>query len=358
VISARSLVAQSGAFRLAPINLEVKKGELLVLLGPSGAGKTVLLEALIGLRKLCSGRIFLEGEDVTARPPEARSVAYLPQDLALFPHLSVRANMEFGRRVRGELAGLEDDLARIADSLEIAHLLSRPSVGSLSGGEAQRVALARAFLQRPRALFLDESFSALDRPIRRRLLAEFRALQKKRNLAAIYVTHDLHEAVLLGDRIAVMMEGAIVQVSSAERLFFEPRDLRVARFLALENVHRVVFRTERRCRVGSIDLDIAAPLPACGPLWLAFSPSEILLVYDGESEITKGRNRFFGTIVALEKLENRVRAKIALGEKGDPEIVCELALRDRLRLEKRLEPGTEVCVHIPPEAIVVFPGAP
>ena len=188
MIAVRSLVATSGPFRLQPITLEIESGELLVLLGPSGTGKTVLSEALLGLRTVERGAVTIDGRDVTAIEPEDRLVAYMPQDVALFPHLSVRANIEFGRRVRGQLDGLAAEIADVSTALEISHLLDRTNIRSLSGGEAQRVALARALVTRPRVLFLDESFSALDAHIRRRLLLQFRQVQRTASLTAIYVT--------------------------------------------------------------------------------------------------------------------------------------------------------------------------
>lgn len=245
MIRLRDVSVGYGAFRIHKLSLHVDSGESVVLLGPSGAGKTLLLETILGLKPLESGAIEIDGRDVTHGKPEDKGVAYMPQDVALFPHLSVRENIVFGRRVRGELAGLDTDLTRFVELLGIGHLLHRRSVRTLSGGERQRVALARALIVKPRVLFLDESFSALDAHVRWQLQEEFRKLQRTLGLTVIYVTHSQEESFLLGDRVAVLMDGALEQVAPPEVLFRKPRNVRLARFLRLRNLHPIE-RSEAR----------------------------------------------------------------------------------------------------------------
>jgi ABC-type sugar transport system ATPase subunit len=355
MITVRSLVASSGPFRLRPTTLDIESGELLVLLGPSGAGKTVLLEALLGLREVHAGTIVIDGREVTTTPPEDRLVAYMPQDVALFPHLSVRENIEFGRRVRGQRDGLAADLTRLAESLGIAKLLERPSVRSLSGGEAQRVALARALVTHPRVLFLDESFSALDAHIRRRLLLQFRELQQEMKLTAIYVTHSLGEAALVADRIAVLIDGTIVQLSRPERLFREPRDLRVARFLQLDNLHRAELCDGRRCRVGGVELELASAPAVSGTPWLAFSTGDVMLVHPQDAAAALAHNRFAGSVISIEQRHNHSQIAVRIQNSDELVIACDVTLRDRLLLGDRLAIGAAVEVHVPPAAIAVFP---
>ncbi len=364
MISVRGLVASSGPFRLRPVDLEVGAGELLVLLGPSGAGKTVLLEALLGMRPIHAGAIVIDGRAVTTTPPEQRHVAYMPQDVALFPHLSVRANIEFGRRVRGQHAGLAADVDRIVESLGIARLLARPGVRSLSGGEAQRVALARALVTRPRVLFLDESFSALDAHIRQRLLHQFRALQQELGLTAIYVTHSLGEAAAVADRIAVLIDAGLVQLSTPERLFREPRDLRVARFLQLDNLYAVGALDGAQATIGGVRLTLAAAPAVAGPAWLAASAGDLMLVHPGDPAVAT--NLLRGTIAGLDRRHGHSRARIAVdadagggggggGGDGDVVLECELTARDRLVLGDDLTAGRPVTIHVPPAAVAVFP---
>jgi ABC-type Fe3+/spermidine/putrescine transport system ATPase subunit len=355
MIAVRSLVASSGPFRLSPTTLDLESGELLVLLGPSGAGKTVLLEALLGLREVHSGTTVIEGRDVTGMPPEARHVAYMPQDVALFPHLSVRENIEFGRRVRGQCETLHEDVARLAESLDIIGLLARTSVHALSGGEAQRVALARALITHPRVLFLDESFSALDAHIRSRLLLQFRALQQELKLTAIYVTHNLGEAALVADRIAVLIDGSIVQISEAGRLFREPCDLRVALFLQLDNLHRIEPRGGTSCRIGAIDVELAKEPSMDGTTWIAFSSSDVMLVHPGDEGAGLDRNRFAGSVLAFEKRHDHSRIQVAIGVGRNFVVDCDVTARDRVLLGEGLAIGAEVQVHVPPDAIAVFP---
>ena len=352
MIAVRSLVATSGPFRLQPITLDIESGELLVLLGPSGTGKTVLLEALLGLRPVEGGAVLIDGRDVTATEPEHRLVAYMPQDVALFPHLSVRANIEFGRRVRGQLEGLAGEVADVSATLEIAHLLERTNVRSLSGGEAQRVALARALVTRPRVLFLDESFSALDAHIRRRLLLQFRQIQRDRSLTAIYVTHSLGEATFVGDRVAVMLDGAIAQLTTPETLFREPGDLRIARFLQLDNVQATTSIEGTTAQVAGIALELAAPASTSVASWIAISAGDVMLLSRDDREVAS--NRFAGTITRVTHRHDHRRARIAVDGSTGLELECDLSARDRF-LGSSIAVGARVELHVPPSAIAVFP---
>lgn len=353
MIAVRSLVATSGPFRLQPITLDIASGELLVLLGPSGTGKTVLLEALLGLRPVEGGAVTIDGRDVTTTEPEDRLVAYMPQDVALFPHLSVRANIEFGRRVRGQLDGLAAEVAEVSTTLEIPHLLDRTNIRSLSGGEAQRVALARALVTRPRVLFLDESFSALDAHIRRRLLLQFRQLQQDRGLTAIYVTHNLGEATFVGDRVAVMLDGAIAQLTTPETLFREPSDLRIARFLQLDNVQAITSIEGTTAHVAGIPFELATPASTSRSSWIAISAGDVMLVSSDDRAVAS--NRFAGTVTRVTQRHDHRRARIALDGSTGLELECELSARDRFLGSTSLAVGARVELHVPPSAIVVFP---
>ena len=210
------LAARYGEFELRIADLSVREGEYLVLLGPSGAGKSVLLETIAGLRSLDSGQVLMDGEDVSAWPPERRGVGLVSQKPSLFPHMSVRQNILFGRRYAGratrghdnvgEFDGRAEELARL---LQVEHLLDR-GVRDLSGGEAQRVALARALVTRPRVLLLDEPLGPLDENLREELAAELRRVHGELHTTTVHVTHDQAEARALGDRVAVMAEGRLL----------------------------------------------------------------------------------------------------------------------------------------------------
>ncbi|RLG70326.1 MAG: hypothetical protein DRO11_06430, partial [Methanobacteriota archaeon] len=193
-------------FRLCEVNLDIAAGEYFVILGPTGAGKTVLLETIAGLHRPLRGRIVLAGQDITHAPPERRNIGFVYQDYALFPHLNVAQNIAFGLKLRGMgRSDVEERVAAISELLRIQHLLHRMPE-ALSGGEAQRVALARALVIEPELLLLDEPLSALDPETREALQQELGQIHQKLGTTTIHVTHNFEEAVALGDRIAVLRE--------------------------------------------------------------------------------------------------------------------------------------------------------
>ncbi len=202
--------------------LSVESGETLVVLGPSGSGKTLLLETIAGYHDH-SGRIFFDGHDVTAEPPEKRGFGFVFQDYALFPHMTARENVAFGARYHPDALDADSVLA----GLGVDHLADRHPE-TLSGGERQRVALARSLAIRPAALLLDEPLSALDVPTRETLRDDLRDLVAE--ITAIHVTHNRTTARALADRIAIMRDGHIVQVGSVEDVFHRPATPFVAWF--------------------------------------------------------------------------------------------------------------------------------
>jgi len=216
--------------------LGVAAGEVMSVLGPSGSGKTTLLRVIAGLQVPDHGRVVLDGVDLAAIPPHRRGIGLVFQDHALFPHRDVFGNVAFGMRMRG--AAPAATAARVDDLLGLVGLggFGHRSVGSLSGGERQRVALARALAPKPRVLLLDEPLGSLDRRLRDRLLEDLEALFDELALTAVYVTHDQTEAFSLGDRVAVMRDGRVVQTAAPDELWAHPVDADVARFLGLGNV--------------------------------------------------------------------------------------------------------------------------
>ncbi len=223
-----------GKFCIENATLDVGAGEVVVIFGPSGAGKTLLLEAIAGLHRPHRGRILLDGRDITALAVQKRGFGYVPQDYALFPHLDVLGNILFGVRARG-MKVRDSDVKHLVELLGIGHLLRR-KVWTLSGGECQRVSLARALIVRPRVLLLDEPFGALDVVMRRKLRGTLKKALVELKQAALLVTHDLEEAVVLGRRIAVMRQGKIVQFASAEDVLRMPADEAVAQMTGAENL--------------------------------------------------------------------------------------------------------------------------
>jgi thiamine transport system ATP-binding protein len=225
-----------GKEALAEASLDVADGEIVTVLGPSGSGKTTLLRVIAGLQVPDEGLVLLDGIDLTAVPPHRRGIGLVFQDHALFPHRDVRGNVSFGLRMRGDSPEAID--ARTTELLELVGLVGfeQRSVATLSGGEQQRVALARALAPEPRVLLLDEPLGSLDRRLRDRLLEDLSGLFDELELTAVYVTHDQTEAFTLGDRVAVMRAGRVVQVASPDELWAHPLDEDIARFLGLANV--------------------------------------------------------------------------------------------------------------------------
>jgi thiamine transport system ATP-binding protein len=229
-------VSFDGAAALAGVTLEVAEREVVTVLGPSGSGKSTLLRVIAGLQRADSGRVLLNGRDLASTPAHLRGIGLVFQDHALFHHRDVFGNVAFGLRMRGDAQ--EQIESRVRELLELVGLagFERRSVATLSGGEQQRVALARALAPAPRVLLLDEPLGSLDRRLRDRLLEDLEHMFETLEATALYVTHDHSEAFALGDRVAVMREGGIVQVGTPDELWAEPADEDVARFLGLANV--------------------------------------------------------------------------------------------------------------------------
>jgi len=209
MIAVEHLALRAGAFALDGVSFRVETGQYAVLMGKTGAGKTTLLEVVAGLKPVQAGRVLLMGRDVTALKAAERGVGYLPQDLALFPTMTVCEHLEFALRVRRrDRQTIADRVAELAALLGIGHLLDRRPEG-LSGGESQRVALGRALSFRPRVLLLDEPLSALDDETRQEMYALLRSVQRQTGVTALHVTHNLSEAKVLADRLFVLRGGTI-----------------------------------------------------------------------------------------------------------------------------------------------------
>lgn len=218
------------------VDLEVRPGELLTLLGPSGCGKTTTLRMIAGFQEPTSGQIFIGEREVTHVPVNKRDIGFVFQSYALFPHLSVFENVAYGLRVRG-MSGSEVRAA-VTDVLALVGLegFDRRQPSELSGGQQQRVALARAIIIRPRVLLFDEPLSNLDAKLRVEMRTEIQRLQGTLGITTLYVTHDQEEAMAISDRIAVMQDGSIAQLGTAEELYRRPASTFVAGFLGRANI--------------------------------------------------------------------------------------------------------------------------
>ena len=234
MISVEHLTARFGTFALQDVSLDVDEGQYWVILGPSGSGKSLLLETIAGFYPQDGGRVVIDGRDVTDVAPERRGVGLVFQHRALFPHQSVSGNIEYGLRVRRVPAEeRKRTVSDLVDRLGLAGVLSRP-VATLSGGEAQRVAIARALAVRPSVLLLDEPLSMIDHNARLELQAELKRIHGELGTRTIHVTHSREEAAVLGDHCAVMLGGRIVQAGTLQDLKSQPSSPFVTRFLGLD----------------------------------------------------------------------------------------------------------------------------
>jgi ABC-type sugar transport system ATPase subunit len=223
MIQLHRIVLQVGAFTVEDLSFSVTTGEYAVLMGRTGSGKTTILEAICGLRPVRSGTIRLMNQDVTHLKPADRGVGYVPQDLALFPHLSVYEHLAFALRIRrSPESEISRRVAELSEMLGIGRLLERRPQG-LSGGESQRVALGRALAFRPPVLLLDEPLSALDDETRAEMYTLLRAVQRLTGVTTLHITHSLAEAKTLADRLLLLRDGSIEEVSpaAAPEGFFE-----------------------------------------------------------------------------------------------------------------------------------------
>jgi len=302
------------------LSLSVAPGESLALLGPSGCGKTTTLRLLAGLDPVSGGRIRLDGEDVTHSPAGERQVAMVFQSYALYPHLSVLANLELGLEVRRVPA--PERRRRIAEVLALLQLegLERRRPAQLSGGQRQRVALARALLRQPRLMLLDEPMSNLDAQLRDQLRPELRALLHRAGHPVIHVTHDQQEAMGLADRIAVLEGGVLQQVGTPQELYHRPANLFVARFLGRPGINLLAGEAgvQLAIRPEQLRLVESGGLPARllrrewqgsqQLLWLDTSRGELLLL--AAADLTPGEQ-----LQVTWKPEDELRFSSASGER-------------------------------------------
>ena len=216
-------------------SLEIKKGEIFSLLGVSGCGKSTLIKAVLGLIPSYEGKIFLNGKDVSALPPEKRNCTVVFQDLRLFPHLTVGENIAFPLHFQKKSKEKEREIIEELLSLVQLEGFNKRTIESLSGGQKQRVAIARALAQNAELLLLDEPFSSLDPNLRKEMGELLLQLREKRGLSVLLVTHDHEEALRLSDRIALMKEGEILQCGRGEELFYAPESVYAAKFMGEAN---------------------------------------------------------------------------------------------------------------------------
>jgi ABC-type sugar transport system ATPase subunit len=315
MIEIRDMRVRLGKFTLRDINLQIREREYFVILGPTGAGKTVILEAIAGLCRIRHGEIRIGGENATDMPPERRRIAYVPQDYALFPFLNVRENIRFGlKKSVANQEEVDQRIDKLAHLLGILHLLDR-QVGNLSGGEKQRVSLARALATSPRILLLDEPLSSLDVSTAKYLRLELRRFHDELGITTIHVTHNLMEAEELADRIAIIDGGNLEQVGTREEIFLSPCNETVSNFIGTPNI--------LSCEKCS-DLGHGLIEAVCGqmPIILPYEGSEVrkIALFPRDIYVSAKKppgpqlNRFRGTVTDIRPFSSLARLKVRVGE--------------------------------------------
>ena len=337
-----------GSFSLRRIKLRVERGEYFIVLGPTGAGKTLLLETIAGFHTPREGRILIEGVDMTHTPPEKRSIGFVYQDYALFPHMTVEENISFGMKSRKFPEGeVEERVSRLMDSLDISKLRGRYPL-TLSGGERQRVSLARALAISPRILLLDEPLAALDPQTRLALRELLRRVHDDEGTTTVHVTHDRVEALTLGDRVAVIMGGEIVQVGRPEEVFEKPVGVEMAEFLGVENIFDGVVMSNRDgiavVETKSFQLTVVSPIKS-GRVDVFIRPESIIL--SRSSLESSARNRTEGMITEVTPLGPTVLVHLDNGLK--------VAITRRSLDEMSLRPGERVYAYFKATSVHTVP---
>lgn len=249
-LSLQALTCKVGAFHLKEISFDVGEGEYFVILGHSGAGKTVILESIAGLHPM-EGALFFKDKNITNVAPEHREIGFVYQDFALFPNMSVHENIVYAGRYKA-IDNADGLLADLVSFLGLEKILDR-RIDNLSGGEKQRVAIARAIYARPKILLLDEPLSAIDPTFRNAIMKFLKDIHRRYGLTTLHVTHNFREASYLADRIAIVMNGKVCQVGSANEVLSHPSTLEVAEFLGFKNIFPGSLLESNENRLFSID---------------------------------------------------------------------------------------------------------
>ena len=343
-VKLQGIVKRHGATTvLHGIDLEIRPGEFFVLLGPSGSGKTTTLRILAGLETVSAGTVTMDGADVTAKEPGERDVAMVFQSYALYPHMTVAQNIGFPLKMVGTPAAeVEGAVAAAAAKVDIGHLLAR-TPGQLSGGQQQRVALARAIVRQPKLFLLDEPLSNLDAKLRLETRLGLHKLQRSLGATTVYVTHDQEEAMTLADRIAVFMDGRIVQVGTPREIFATPQTLAVAGFIGTPAMNLLPATwSGASVELGGATLAVAqhasSPAAAARPVTLGVRPGDLRVVATDD-----------GMAATVERIEDL----------GDSWILSLLDADERplkLKSDRPLDvaEGAVVAVAFAPEAAHLF----
>jgi molybdopterin-binding protein len=349
MLELRNISKRFPDFCLKDVSFSVEKGDYFILLGESGAGKSMVLETIAGLVHPDTGTILMEGKDITHQKIQNRKIGLVFQDHAVFPHMTVYENITYS--LHGQKSGKDEKKKRVlgvAEQLSISGLLDRrPS--TLSGGELQRVSLARTLIQQPRVLLLDEPLASLDSRIKSDLRSQLRKIHRQ-GQTILHVTHDYEEALSLGNRIAVIHEGSIIQKGTPEKVFLNPGSAFVAHFVGVPNFFKARLTGEKNNSVALVDEKIFVKLlaPDTGSEGSVLIRGEDIIV-SNESFDSSATNNFEGTITeiipGMRGVDVVVDAGITLHALITAESLASLELRE----------GKKVWIHFKATAVRFIP---
>ncbi|MFI4988907.1 MAG: ABC transporter ATP-binding protein [Alphaproteobacteria bacterium] len=339
-----------GIHALDHVDLDVRSGEFLTLLGPSGSGKTTLLMVLAGFVRPDHGSIRFGGSEVIRTPPNKRDVGMVFQNYALFPHMSVAANIAFPLKLRGVAKGA--CARRVEQALEMVQLggYGARRVEQLSGGQRQRVALARAIVFEPRILLMDEPLSALDKQLREHMQIELRQLHGKLGMTTVYVTHDQREALTMSDRIAVIRHGRVMQLDTPRRIYEKPANRFVAEFIG-ESAFVPVDVSHGAVSLAGRPLKVLGLPEGAGPCLLMLRPERLQLLADGAGA---GMNRLEGAVTDVVYQGDSFLVQVALS--GGAKVAVR-SIASSSTLAAAPAPGDAVTLGLSPEDTVLLADA-
>lgn len=345
MIEIETLRIRLSDFCLQDVDLSIQDGEFFTLLGPTGAGKTLILEAIAGVVPITSGCIRVNGRDITGLSPEKRGISIVYQDCALFPHLSVLKNITYGLRYHKTNGQSTQEWVRwLVERLGLERLTHR-SIFYLSGGEKQRVALARALVVKPSVLLLDEPLSSLDPNFREDIRNLLRRLHQEVGITFLLVTHDFGETLFLGQRTAILNRGKIEQIGPVSEVFQRPATPFVAEFVGMKNVFPAVFK-DRAAVVDDLELHLSG-LPGRDKQHVAIRAEDIVVKKERLS--TNGNNVFPGKVLEVIDRGLYFEVSVRVGK-----VVFRAMLTKSALFELNLREGKDVHIEVRSSAIHVF----
>ena len=329
---------------LNELSMTIARGELVALLGPSGCGKSTALNCIAGLIPLSSGAIWLNDDRLDVLPPEQRGFGMVFQSYALFPHMTVRDNVQFGLVMRGVPAA--ERQRRTARALGVVQLEGHEAKlpGQLSGGQQQRVAIARAIVVEPRLVLMDEPLSNLDAKLRLEMRAEIRRIHRELGRTTIYVTHDQDEALSMSDRIVVLQDGTVQQIGTPEEVYAQPANLHVARFMGFRNLLEL-----------HVDSVAGDEVTLRGPWGTLRGTARQALVGRRAIAAVRPDEIAIGPAGAPNAIAGEVEGVEYYGRDCLVEIHAAGGLRLFARTQRRIERGSVVHAAVPPERVLIYP---